>query len=295
MQKIQWDDYRIAYQVAQAGSLTKAAKQLQCNHATVLRHINRLEQALSIKLFIRHQRGYRLTDAGHIMVDEMPNIFEEFSRLESLMGSVEQDISGNLRITTLVEYSSLLNPALLQFRAAYPKLRIQLISTDEVIPLASGVAHVSLRAGLEPKNPDLIARKIRSIEMAYYASDSYVSQHGLPASTEEFNQHYWVMPSADKQGIPYVKEILKLVDIERVIYQSNHFLDIQSAVVAGIGIGLISSLDASSYTGLHKLDFQCIAELQMSALWFVYHRDLKHNAKVKTLYQYLLDDPACQS
>ncbi|NRB40294.1 MAG: LysR family transcriptional regulator [Pseudomonadales bacterium] len=289
MQNIQWDDYRVAYQVAQSGSLSKAAKHLQCNHATVLRHVNRLEQALNIKLFIRHQRGYRLTDAGHIMVSEMPNIFEEFNRLESLMGSVEQDISGNLRITTLAEFSSLLNPALIQFRAAYPKLRIQLISTDEIIPLASGAAHVSLRAGAEPQDPDLIVRKILCINMNYYAAESYVQTHGLPDNINELNQHAWVMPSADKQRIPYVKQILEHIDIEQVVYQSNHFMDIQAAVAAGMGIGLISELDAPNYPHLHKLELKDMAHLQMGNLWFVYHRDLKHNAKVKTLYQYLLE------
>ena len=51
-----WDDFRIAYLLAKSGTLTKAGKLLQMNHATVLRHINRLEEALDTKLFIRHQR-----------------------------------------------------------------------------------------------------------------------------------------------------------------------------------------------------------------------------------------------
>ncbi len=290
MSNIQWDDYRFAYQVAQAGSLSKAAKQLQCNHATVLRHINRLEQELNVKLFIRHQRGYRLTDAGHIMVNEIPGIYGEFNRLQSLLDSVEQDISGNLRITTLVEYSSLLNPALMQFRADYPKLRIQLISTEEVIPLASGAAHVSLKVGPKPKDPDLIARKIMSINMAYYAADSYVSQYGLPLSSEEFNQHYWVMPSAEKQHIPRIKKVLQFIDIEQVVYQSNNFYDLQHAIAIGMGIGLMSVVDADNYRGLNKLEFEVVAGLKMGTLWFVYHRDLKNNTKVKTLYKYLANN-----
>jgi DNA-binding transcriptional LysR family regulator len=288
MQNLHWDDYRVAYQVAQSGSLSRAAQKLMCNHATVLRHVNRLEQALNIKLFIRHQRGYRLTDAGSILVHEMPSIYSEFNRLESLLGSVEQDISGNLRITTLAEFSSLLNPALLQFRKSYSNLRIQLISTDEIIPLASGAAHVSLRAGPQPQGADLIVKKILTIKMAYYAADSYVQQFGLPANTGEYSQHDWVMPSADKQRIPSVKKVLQHIDHERIVYQSNHFLDVQSAVASGIGIGLMSEIDAAQYTHLHKLTLKQVSEHDMGALWYVYHRDLKNNAKVKALYQYLL-------
>lgn len=289
MQDIHWDDYRVAYQVALAGSLSKAAQQLHCNHATVLRHVNRLEMALNIKLFIRHQRGYKLTDAGQIMVSEMPNIYEEFNRLESLMGSVEQDISGNLRITTLVEYAALLNPVLVQFRSVYPNLRIQLISTDEVIALSSGAAHVSLRAGPEPKDPDLIARKLLSIDMAYYAADSYVKKHGLPKTKTELNHHDWLMPSTEKQHLPFIKDMLKIIDRERIVYQSNHFIDIESAVSAGIGIGLISTINAEKHNNLQQVTFTQLNDVDMGNLWFVYHRDLKHNAKVKTLYQYLFE------
>jgi len=287
MEDLHWDDYRIAYQVAQSGSLSKAAKKLQCNHATVLRHVNRLEKSLNIKLFIRHQRGYKLTDAGSIFMKEMPSIFTEFSRLESLLGNVEQDISGNLRITSVLEFTSLLNPALLQFRKAYPKLRIQVISTDEIIPLASGAVHVSLRAGAKPQDPDLIVRKIMQINMAYYATDDYVNQFGLPSNVNEYNQHNWVMPSTEKQHIPSVKYVLKHIEKERIVYQSNDLWDVQLAVKAGMGIGLISEMHATGCDNLRQLQIDDSIN-ESDDLWYVYHRDLKNNAKVQTLYHYLM-------
>ena len=289
MQDIYWDDYRVAYQVAEAGSLSKAARQLQCNHATVLRHINRLEKSLNIKLFLRHQRGYKLTDAGSILVNEMPDIYKEFNRLETLLGSIEQDISGNLRITTLLEFAPLLNPALLQFRQAYPKLRVQIISTDEIIPLSSGTVHVSLRAGAKPQDPDLIAHKLKSISMAYYATDDYVQQHGLPQRIDEYNQHDWVMPSIDKHHISIVKQVIQHLDNDSVVYQSNQMLDIQAAVKSGLGIGLLPESEADKQPNLHKLNIEAESATQEGILWFVYHRDLKNNAKVKNLYRYLLE------
>jgi len=289
MQDIHWDDYRVAYQVAKLGSLSKAARQLQCNHATVLRHINRLEKALNIKLFLRHQRGYKLTDAGSLLTNEMPDIYKKFNRLEALLGSMEQDISGNLRITTLLEFAPLLNPALLQFRLDYPKLRVQIISTDEVIPLASGTVHVSLRAGDKPHDPDLIAHKLMSIKMAYYATDDYVQQHGLPESVDEYNQYDWVMPSIDKHHISIVKQVIQHLDNDSVVYQSNQMLDVQAAVKAGLGIGLLPEREASMLANLHRLNIEVNGTHQEGSLWFVYHRDLKNNAKVKNLYRYLLE------
>jgi DNA-binding transcriptional LysR family regulator len=285
MSQASWDDFRIAYQVAKSGTLTKAGKVLQMNHATVLRHVNRLEEALDTKLFIRHQRGYQLTDAGELVVKELPDIQKSFSRLENLMASAEKNISGNLRITTLSDFSPLLNPALKAFRQAYPKLRIQIIATDDIISLASGAAHVSLRAGAQPTEPDLIVKKLKAPEIHYYAADSYVKEYGMPKDSSEYKQHLWALPSAEKRKIPFIKQILTHIDEEQIVYQSNHFPDIHSAVIEGIAIGPIGIHHANKYTNLRKMDIDL--DVITEGLWFVYHKDLKNSARIQALYEFL--------
>jgi len=284
----QWDDYRVAFQVAESGSLTAAAKQLGCNHATVLRHVNRLEESLNIKLFIRHQRGYRLTDAGQIMVNEMPDIYKEFRRMEDLMGSVDQGLIGNLKVTTPVDFSALLNPALMAFRETYPKLRIQLISSDEVIPLSGGLVHVSIRAGQQPTDADLIVKKILAVERGYYAASHYVDKRGLPRDETEYDDHDWVMPSVVKQHIPIIKDMMQKIDHKCVVYQSNHIPDVYRAVVDGMGIGVLPIEEAEKRGDMHRLHVETSFKGR-DTLWFIYHRDLKNDLKVKTLYRHLMD------
>ncbi|CCK78013.1 MAG: LysR family transcriptional regulator [Oleispira antarctica] len=285
MSQASWDDFRIAYQVAKSGTLTKAGKVLNMNHATVLRHVNRLEESLDTKLFIRHQRGYQLTDAGELVVKELPDIHKSFSRLENLMASAEKNISGNLRITTLTDFSPILNPALKAFRQAYPKLRIQIIATDEIIPLATGAAHVSLRAGAQPNEPDLIVKKLNAPEIHYFAADSYVQEYGLPKNCDEYNQHLWALPSDNKRHIPFVKQVLRHINEEQIIYQSNHFPDIHSAVVEGMAIGPMGVHHSIKYNNLQQLDIKI--EHGIEGLWFVYHKDLKNSARIQALYEFL--------
>lgn len=287
MSQVSWDDFRIAYQVAKAGTLSKAGKTLNINHTTVLRHINRLEETLDTKLFIRHQRGYQLTDAGELMVKEVPDIQKSFSRLENLMSSAEKNISGNLRITTLSDFSPLLNPALKTFRQAYPKLRIQIIATDDIIPLATGAAHVSLRAGAQPTEPDLIVKKLSAPEIHYYAADSYIEEHGIPTNESEYNQHLWALPSNEKRKIPFIKQILKHIDDEQIIYQSNHFPDIHNAVIEGMAIGPIGIHHAKKYDNLQRLNIHI--DRGIEGLWFVYHKDLKSSARIQALYEFLAE------
>ena len=59
-----WDEIRTAFQVARLGTVSGAAEVLGVHHATVIRHIDALEQRLGVKLFQRHARGYTATEAG---------------------------------------------------------------------------------------------------------------------------------------------------------------------------------------------------------------------------------------
>ena len=285
MREANWEDFRIALQVAQSGTLTKAGKALNMNHTTVLRHINQLEDALDSKLFIRHQRGYQLTEAGKILAEEVPDINERFVRLINQLGNIEENPQGHLRITTLSDYSFVLNPALKAFRKQFPKIRIQIIATEEVIPVESGSVHVSLRAGRQPTGPDIIVKKLMPLNMGYYAADEYIQDHGLPKNESEYNQHLWAMPSGDKHHIPFIKSMLSHLDNKQIIFQSNHFPDLHAIVAEGMAIGPMAEHHAENYQHVRRLP---IGLDQEEVLWFVYHKGLQDSSRLRALYEFLL-------
>ena len=254
MNNISWDDYKIAYQVARDGSLSQAGKSLNINHATVLRRINQLETALDVKLFFRHQRGYQLTDAGHVLMEEMPNLIAQFSRLENQLHNVEGHLRGELRISTVSSYSNVITPLLKRFHQQYPDIRIKLLCTDDIVPLESGIAHVALRAGPKPDGSDLIVKPLSNFATAYYAAQSYVDEFGLPKNNSELKLHQWVMPTAEKHRIPFVRHVLQHISEENIVFQCNHFPDVTQAVVEGMGIGPVNAEHASLYDELVHVD-----------------------------------------
>jgi DNA-binding transcriptional LysR family regulator len=285
MKDISWDDYKIAYRVAIDGSLSQAGISLGINHSTVLRRINQLEQSLEVKLFIRHQRGYKLTDAGCVLMDEMPDMLARFSSLENKLQNVEGDISGELRITTVSSFSPVITPTLKKFRAKHPKIRLKIISTDDIVPLDSGIAHVSFRAGPSPIGVDLIVKDLIKLETAYYATQDYVDEFGLPSEPSEFNQHQWVLPTPEKYSIPFVSYIINKIDKKNIVFQSNHFPDIDEAVIAGMGIGPLSGHKAALNPSMVKVALDIPKKDEH--IWFVYHKDLKHSARIQCFYQFL--------
>ena len=59
-----WAELRTAYQVAKLGTVSAAADALGFHRATVNRHIDVLEAEIGARIFIRHARGYALTELG---------------------------------------------------------------------------------------------------------------------------------------------------------------------------------------------------------------------------------------
>src|SRR4029078_4730527 len=73
---ISWDDVRIFLAVAEAGSVSGAARQLRLGQPTISRRLAEMEQALGSRLFARGGRGRTLTSAGERLLAPAKNMAE---------------------------------------------------------------------------------------------------------------------------------------------------------------------------------------------------------------------------
>lgn len=283
-----WDDLHAAYQVARTGSLSQAGQALGVNHSTVLRRLNRLEQQLHIRLFLRHQRGYRLTDAGELLLERMAPVAGDMQRLVSSLSAMDNSPSGTLKISTVSDFSPFFAPLLHEFREQFPQIRVQVVATDDILSLARGEAHVAVRMGPEPREPDLVARRLISFTQEYFAAKPYVDSYGLPDSMATLNQHFWVLPTGEKRRISGIRQLVGHIEPTRVVFQSNSFTDIHAAVIEGMGIGPLGPLQRFDSRGkmLMKAEFGLRAEA--SHMWFVYHRDVRGSSRIKALQDFLV-------
>ncbi|MDF1763581.1 MAG: LysR family transcriptional regulator [Oleibacter sp.] len=298
--EIRWDDYKIALAVAESQSLSRAGKRLGINHSTVLRSVGRLEKALNVSLFIRHQRGYQLTDAGQMMLKRMRSIAGDMQRLTNTLATLDATPSGTLRISTVTDFSPFFAPLLHRFRVACPDVRVQILATDELVSLAHDDVHVAIRIGEQPQEPDLIARPLMAVSLECYASIEYVKQYGVLESVSDVNRHQWILPTGHKTQIPAIKNIIEQIDDANVVFQSNSFNDIESAIRAGMGIGPLSRM-VSQQSNVQLVDVFSLnlnyEQLQrvslpiaspVSQVWFVYHKDLKKSSRVHALLNFLM-------
>ena len=169
--------YHIFNAVAETGNISKAAKSLYISQPAISRAVSRLEQNLSVKLFIRGSRGVRLTEEGKLLYEHTRSAFESLKQGEENLRRVGTLGIGHLRIgvsTTLCKY--ILMPYLQQFIRLNPHIRItiQCQSTFETLSLLEdGKIDIGLVG--EPANTRALDfYPIEQIEDIFVATESYL-------------------------------------------------------------------------------------------------------------------------
>ena len=104
--------YWIFYTVANAGNISKAAKELYISQPAISKSIQKLEDGLECKLFSRSSRGVVLTDEGRLLYDHVSEAFEALNGVSStlckymLLPYLKEFIHRNPHISISIECQS---------------------------------------------------------------------------------------------------------------------------------------------------------------------------------------------
>ena len=242
-----WDEIRTAYHVARMGTVSGAADALGVHHATVIRHIDALEGRLGVKLFQRHARGYTSTEAGQDLLQVAQATDDQFTQLVGRIKGRGDGVSGELVVTSLSSVSPRLTRTLARFQAEYPDIIVRFLTGDEVLRLEYGEAHVAVRAGNAPDNPDNVVQPFVAQKVSLYATEAYLSAHGYPESTDDLQGHSFVSLDNFNSRAPFVRWLLDRVSPDQIVFRGTDYRVIRDAILEGVGIGFISDWEAERF------------------------------------------------
>lgn len=282
-----WDEIRTAFQVARMGTVSGAAEVLGVHHATVIRHIDALEKRLGVKLFQRHARGYTPTESGRDLLAVAQTTEEQFAHLVSRIKGQGETVSGELVVTSISGIGDLLTPVMVSFQDKFPDVRVRFLTDMRVFRLDYGEAHVAIRAGNGPEEPDNVVQPLTRMMAALYASRSYVERHGRPASEAEFAGHRFVCTDAEVTRAPFHRWLRATVHPDQIAYAATEATALEQAVRQGAGIGFMMSFRASEDPDLVEI-LPARAEWE-SQLRIVTHVDLHRTRKVQAFLAHLKD------
>jgi DNA-binding transcriptional LysR family regulator len=282
-----WDEIRTAFQVARLGTVSGAAEVLGVHHATVIRHIDALERRLGAKLFQRHARGYTATEAGRDLLAVAQTTEEQFAHLSSRIKGQGETVSGELVVTSIAGVADLLTPVMVSFQDKWPDVRVRFLTDMRVFRLDYGEAHVAIRAGAGPEEPDNVVQPLVRIQTALYAARSYVERHGTPASEAEFAGHRFVCADSEATRAPFHRWLRATVQPDQIAYAATEPAALEAAVRNGAGIGFVSS-----YRGAEDPDLVEVLPPRPdweAPLRIVTHVDLHRTRKVQAFLSHLKD------
>lgn len=254
--------------VAEAQSISRAARRLHLSQPTVSKDIANLEKDLNVQLFHRSAGGVQLTVAGEMLLPWARKLIRDSINIGNLMQSLDQEVTGHLKIACSTTSGKYILPQLAgRFREKNPRATISILPcTQENIALKL----LSEEADLGIASVELSMEGL-SCQMFFIDHISMI----VPAS------HPWArLPSVNPEDILDVRLLLRepnsgtrrvlmsaLAKYDIKLSDLNVFLEVGNAeaivmaVSAGLGVSFVSKM-ASAYARV----WGCVAEIPVNGL-----------------------------
>lgn len=175
--------------VVDNGNFVSAAEVLDTSTAAISRQVSGLETYLGARLLNRTTRKISLTEAGQEYFARAQTILGDIEEAESVVGQEVMQPRGRLRLSAPLSYGiQELAHLLPDFQQRYPDLQLDIDLSDRVVDLANDGVDVALRISHELTS-QLVARRIKPIEMLVCASPGYLKKRGEPTHPDELAEH----------------------------------------------------------------------------------------------------------
>lgn len=179
----------IFLRVAEAGTLSGAARALGVSTSAVSATLARLERKLSARLLDRTTRRLSMTDEGAEFYARCKQITSDLEVAELMVGQAGRVPSGKLRVGMPQGLGRMwIIPHLSQFIRNYPAISLEIVCRDFTLQTIDSELDISVRSG-ELQASRLAMRPLASCRYVACASPGYFHRHGTPANPDDLADH----------------------------------------------------------------------------------------------------------
>lgn len=278
-------DLELVLALVRGGTLAGAADRLRLDTSTVFRSIKRLEKNLNERLFERSKQGYMPTELALELAAYAERIDTHLSEARERLSHNSGEPSGVLRITTTdTVLHGLLLPVLNRFAAAYPKIDLELLSSNALANLSQRDADVAIRATKKPPE-NLVGQKLGTMDNAVYIHRSL-----LPSGRRQINLAAmdWIILDDTLANHPSYKWWRQHYPKATSRFRCNSVMSIGGAIVNGFGVGVAPCFLMNGHPDVVMLEGP-LEELK-NDLWILAHPDIRHLQRVKLLFDFLKEN-----
>lgn len=280
---MEWNDLNLVLAICRSGTLSGAARTLGVNHSTVFRRINSIEEGLGVRLFERLPTGYAMTEAGEAVQTTAVRVENEVFALSRRMMGRDMGLHGSLRVTAPDGLAlRILMPHMAAFSRIYPDIRLEFSVTNSFLELSQREADIAIRFTSRPPEA-VVGRRICRFAISIYGSVAYLKAQADSSP----DSYHWLIPGEGLERLPAAKWFEKNYPTAKVVLRSNTFLMLFEAAKQGLGVAPIPCFLGDREAELERI-MEPPKELD-SELWLLVHPDLRRTARVRALFDFLLD------
>ncbi len=276
-------------QVAEAGSISEAARRLRLSKSVVSERLGELERSLGTVLLHRTTRRLSLTEDGIAFLERAARIAREVEDAAAEIAERRGSLAGPLRLSAPVTFGRMhLGPALYPFLAAHPGITLALDLDDRRVDVAAEGYDAVIRHG-PVEDSRLVALRLASSRRSLVASPGYLARRGRPGSLAELEAHDGIFYSnrgvADWRLAGPAGAVLVRA---RAALRVNNGDVMRDAAIAGLGIALLPSFiagEALRAGTLHSIDVGAAAEPEF--IFLAHAEGRRSSAKLRALASHL--------
>ena len=185
-----WKEIELFVQVAETGSLSRAAEALELSNAAASRHLSALEERLGARLVERNTRRLYLTDTGQAFFSRAKSILFDLKEAESAVNATALNPSGVLRISASLSFSlHHVAPLLREYTERYPNVTVHIESANRYLDIIDNNIDVAVRTREVEPDSSISIRRLAETRRILTASPRYVARHGVPKTLDDLQRH----------------------------------------------------------------------------------------------------------
>ncbi len=284
LENVSWDDIGLIAAIADFSSLRQAAKSLDLNVSTLVRHVERLEKSLGTTIVDRLPQGFQLNAAGQIIAGIAKDMQRHFLRLQDVAGS-DLHAQGQVRIAITEGLGTFwIAPRLPQFAQDNPDILINMDCSMELRNLLRNEADIAIQFR-KPDNPDLVVSKLCTLHIYPFASLRYIEKHGLPSLGDRAARHQIVFQESEQLANDAITAFLGKNRIDRNIsFITNSSIAHLYAIESGLGIGGLPSFALAMGARLVPIDVDFHHSVE---IWISYRKEMRRIKRMSVVIDWL--------
>jgi DNA-binding transcriptional LysR family regulator len=220
-------------------TMSRAARELSMDKATVSRRMAELERSAPAPLFERRTGQIVLTPYGVRALRAFAEHERSRQRLASELEHTDGELAGSVRLTAPAFFAcAIIVPALRAFLAEHPRISVQIDGSNRVRDLTRAEADVAVR-NLRPDEGGLAVRKVGRMGVAMFASRAYLARRGGLLAPHQLTGHELLSYDTGPYAGPGFEWLPQAAQQAHVAFSANDAFPLRDAAQAGLGLATL--------------------------------------------------------